>query len=170
MKLKQIIAIDHHRNGVGGSPFDVVVFRDSDEPRRWKVAILFEPQSCCAVLDVHKLAAGDIAFGSNSWRGDQYEPLLRQAINEHRQQQSEEDCHYAESEIDIQQLLRQRRQVAVVWCVEDVKHVRPDLTEDQAWQVLQQCYDKHDCEWGFTWTYLQDVAADLFPKQPSTKE
>jgi hypothetical protein len=30
-----------------------------------------------------KLAAGDIAFGSNSWRGDQYEPHLRKAILNH---------------------------------------------------------------------------------------
>jgi hypothetical protein len=29
---------------------------------------------------VVKLAAGDIAFGSNSWRADQYEPYLRHAI------------------------------------------------------------------------------------------
>ena len=28
-----------------------------------------------------KLAAGDIAFGSNSWRGDHYEPHLRKAVN-----------------------------------------------------------------------------------------
>jgi hypothetical protein len=32
------------------------------------------------VLDVAKLAQGDIAFGSNSWRGDHYEPHLRKAI------------------------------------------------------------------------------------------
>ena len=29
----------------------------------------------CAVLDVDKLAQGDIAFGSNSWRGDNFEDL-----------------------------------------------------------------------------------------------
>lgn len=170
MKLKRIIAIDHHRNGICGSPFDVVLFQDTDNPGCRKVAVLFEPQSCCAVLDVDKLTTGDIAFGSNSWRGDVYEPLLRQAINEHRQRQSEGVCNDAESRIDVQQLLRQRREVAVVWCVDDVKGVRPDLTDDQAWEVLERCYDKHDCEWGFTWTYIQDVAGIMFPKQPSTEE
>lgn len=170
MKLKQIIAIDYHRNGICGSPFDIVLFRESDHPDSRKVAILFEPQSCCAILDVEKLAAGDIAFRSNSWRGDIFEPLLRAAIQEHRRQQCESDSQDDESKIDIQQLLRQRRQVAVVWSVEDVQHVRPDLTDDQAWEVLERCRHKHDCEWGFTSNYIEDVADDLFSQQPSTKE
>jgi len=84
MKLK-IIGIARHRNGVGGQPFEVALFHDGDSR---KVAILFEEPHYCAVLDVAKLAAGDIAFGSNSWRGsDDYEPSLRQAI---RQQQAKE--------------------------------------------------------------------------------
>jgi 23S rRNA G2445 N2-methylase RlmL len=35
------------------------------------------------VLDIGLLATGDIAFGSNSWRGDDYEAHLRQAIASH---------------------------------------------------------------------------------------
>jgi len=83
MKLK-IITIAHHRNGVGGAPFDVVLF---DEAKRAhpenhrKVGIVFDEPGHVAVLDIAKLAAGDIAFGSNSWRGDNYEPHLRDAIN-----------------------------------------------------------------------------------------
>jgi hypothetical protein len=79
MKLR-IIAIAHHRNGVGGTPFDVLLFKDRGPQGSRKVAILFEEPRCCAVLDVDKLAAGDIAFGSNSWRGDEYESHLREAI------------------------------------------------------------------------------------------
>jgi len=170
MKLKHIIAIDRHRNGICGSPFDVVLFQDSDDPGHRKVAILFEPQSCCAVLDVDKLAGGDVTFSSNSWRGDVYEPLLRQVIAMHHQMSPKDASCEAVPEIDIQQLLRQRRQVAVVWCIDDVKSVRPDLNDDQAWEVLEQAYDVHDCEWGFTWTHLETVADDMFPEQPSTKE
>ena len=76
MKLT-IIAIDSHRNGICGAPFDVVLFR---EGRTRMLGILFEAEAHCAVFDVAKLAAGDIAFGSNSWRGDNYEPDLRRAI------------------------------------------------------------------------------------------
>lgn len=78
MKLK-IIQTDRHRNGVAGTPFEVVLFKVAREQGR-KVAILFDEPGNCAVLDVNLLAAGDIAFGSNSWRGDEYEPALRAAI------------------------------------------------------------------------------------------
>ena len=77
MKLT-ILASDRHRNGVAGHPFEVVLFHERGSRRR-KVAILFDEPGQCAVLDVAQLAAGDIAFGSNSWRGDEYEPALRQA-------------------------------------------------------------------------------------------
>jgi hypothetical protein len=82
MKLK-IIAIAHHRNGICGAPFDVVLFEDTGPEGGRKVAILFEGASFCAVLDVAKLAAGDIEFGSNSWRGDKFEPGLRAAVIDH---------------------------------------------------------------------------------------
>jgi hypothetical protein len=67
------------------------------------------------------------------------------------------------SKFDIDELLKQRRQVAIIWGTEDVHEVRPDLNEDEAWEVLEQCIDKHDCEWGFTWTLIRYVADDLFP-------
>ncbi len=79
MKLT-IIDIAHHRNGVRGAPFDVVLFKERDRHGARKVAILFEAQDHCAVLDVAMLAQGDIAFASNSWRGDDYEPDLRDAV------------------------------------------------------------------------------------------
>ena len=79
MKLK-IIAFAHHRNGIGGAPFDVILFENTGPEGSRKVAILFGHEGHCAVLDVGKLAAGDITFGSNSWRGDRFEPSLREAI------------------------------------------------------------------------------------------
>lgn len=70
-----------HRNGISGTPFHVVLFHDHDNDGDRKVAILFPETGHCAVLDVARLAAGDIAFGSNSWRGDVYEPSLRGSIS-----------------------------------------------------------------------------------------
>jgi hypothetical protein len=75
-----IIAFEHHRNGIGGAPFAVILFEGTGPEGGRKVAILFEEEAHCAVLDVDKLAAGDIAFGSNSWRGDRFEEPLREAI------------------------------------------------------------------------------------------
>ena len=66
--------------------------------------------------------------------------------------------------IDVGQLLAKRRQVAIVWAIEDVQGLRPDLDDDQAWEVLQECRDKHDSEWGFTFTFIADIADELFPR------
>jgi hypothetical protein len=78
----------------------------------------------------------------------------------------------SEPDIDdlIRELLQRQRQVAVIFCCDDVKHVRPDLTDDQAWEVLQQCRDQHDCEYGFTWALIEDIAQDLFGDAPDTGE
>jgi hypothetical protein len=84
MKLT-INSIACHRNGICGEPFTVVLFEDQGPEGSRKVAILFDEPHYCAVLDVAKLAAGDIEFGSNSWRGDTYEAPLRQAIKSHLQ-------------------------------------------------------------------------------------
>ncbi|MGH7172939.1 MAG: hypothetical protein ACRELF_13010 [Gemmataceae bacterium] len=89
MKLT-INAIANHRNGICGAPFDVVLFEDRGPEGSRKVAILFDEPRYCAVLDIAKLAAGDIAFGSNSWRGDNYESALRQAINARNGEQTDE--------------------------------------------------------------------------------
>jgi hypothetical protein len=75
----QILASACHRNGICGAPFRVVIFKDREEEGD-KVAILFDEKSHCAVLDIAKLNAGDIAFGSNSYRGDHYETVLRYAL------------------------------------------------------------------------------------------
>lgn len=65
----KLIATSHHRNGVSGDPFDVHLIKDEDGST--KVVVDFGG-SAIAVLQVDKLAANDIAFGSNSWRGDHY--------------------------------------------------------------------------------------------------
>ncbi len=72
-----LIDVACHRNGVCGAPFTVTLFDDGESR---KVAILFDDPYHCAVLDVAKLASGDIRFGSNSYRGDVYEPTLRRLI------------------------------------------------------------------------------------------
>jgi len=77
MKLR-IENIQYHRNGVSGAPFHVLLFRNPDEGRM--LGIVFQQRYHVAVFNLDKLALGDIAFGLNSWRGDQYEPHLRKAI------------------------------------------------------------------------------------------
>ncbi|MEZ6143808.1 MAG: hypothetical protein R3B84_24850 [Zavarzinella sp.] len=72
--------IARHRNGISGEPFHVICFTDSTEGPM--LGIVFQKPHHVAVLQMEQLAKGNIAFGSNSWRGDQYEPLLRQVIEQ----------------------------------------------------------------------------------------
>ncbi len=85
MKLR-IDTIQHHPNGISGAPFHVVLFRDADEGRM--VGVVFEPEHHVAVFNLHRIVQGDIAFGSNSWRGDVYEPYLRRAIDRWRKEEA----------------------------------------------------------------------------------
>jgi hypothetical protein len=76
----EIQKVSYHRNGISGAPFHVVLFHDPDAGPM--VGIIFDSPYHVAVLNTDKLSRGDVTFGSNSWRGDQYEKSLRQAINQ----------------------------------------------------------------------------------------
>lgn len=163
MKNITVIAKAHHRNGISGAPFYAVLFDEADGGTGPKLGVVFDQEAHCAVLDITRLANGDIGFGSNSWRGDAYEPALRAAI---RQAQPEELPY----EIDVHELLASRKQVAVIWSVEDVQSVRPDLTDEQSWEVLKECNSRHDCEIGMNWMSIDYMADELFPDPSSEKE
>ena len=77
---------------------------------------------------------------------------------------------YADITLYVHDLLAKHRQIAAIWSIEDVKGVRPHLTDDQAWEVLEQVGDKHDADWGISWTTLETVADDLFPESDDTSQ
>ena len=74
------------------------------------------------------------------------------------------------TEIDLHELPANRRQIAAIWCIEDVQEVRPDLTGDQAWEVLQEAERKHDAMMGISWDTLEILAEDLFGPAPETAD
>jgi hypothetical protein len=75
-----------------------------------------------------------------------------------------------EFDIDIHALLAERKQIAHIWGVEDVQEVRPDLDEDQAWEVLQRIDRRLDSERGISWETIEIVAEDLFGDAPETDD
>lgn len=96
--------VSWHRNGISGWPFYVVLFdmqhngvlhrmvatlpcttepEDSELPRSRDVVNVHREHCVVSVLCVDKLAAGDITFGSNSWRGDDFADALWDAIDLH---------------------------------------------------------------------------------------
>jgi hypothetical protein len=92
----QVKEVAYHRNGVAGEGFHVVRFSFTEggmphpnlvgavvggKPHPNMVGIVFDGGGRVAVLDADLTAAGNIAFAmGNSWRGDQFEADLRDAI------------------------------------------------------------------------------------------
>ena len=50
------------------------------------------------------------------------------------------------------------------WAIEDVQNVRGDLSDEQAWDVLQYAKRRHDGNFGVNWEILQIHADYLFPE------
>jgi hypothetical protein len=73
------------------------------------------------------------------------------------------------SDEQIREILASRGWVASLWHTNDVQMVRPDLTDEQAMQVLERCINKHDAEIGINWLVLETIADDLFPKGETQK-
>lgn len=57
-----------------------------------------------------------------------------------------------------------KKHVAIIWSVVDVQSVRPDLTDEQALEVLKNVKSKHDADIGVNWDTLRIVADNLYPK------
>jgi hypothetical protein len=77
LKNLQILNADFHRNGVGGAPFKVALVDDPNDGDV-KLVIMFAERYHTAVLSLDKLIQNeDIAFGSNSYRGDRFDDELR---------------------------------------------------------------------------------------------
>lgn len=98
--VNSIQEVAYHRNGVCGEGFYAIRFTadiedldpklvelfGNEQPgagqkdANW-LAILFDGEGQCAVTCLDLIAACGVKFaGGNSWRGDNYEPELREAI------------------------------------------------------------------------------------------
>ena len=60
---------------------------------------------------------------------------------------------------------KKTRTIAIEWGIEDVLSERPDLTDDQAWHVLETCYFEHDANEGINWIVINGWAEYLYPKE-----
>lgn len=73
--------VSYHRNGVSGEGFFAVLFERGGG--HLMVASVFDAPGAVAVYQVDFLSTVGVLFGDNSWRGDVFEPQLREAIAEY---------------------------------------------------------------------------------------
>lgn len=57
------------------------------------------------------------------------------------------------------------KEITITWCIEDVHEERPDLTDEQASEVLKVVLDRHDANIGINWDFINHIAEHLFPKE-----
>ena len=65
---------------------------------------------------------------------------------------------------EILNLLKKSRQIAVLWDITDVQSLRPDLSDEQAWVVLQAADGYCDCQICPHWFDFDELAEQLFPE------
>jgi hypothetical protein len=70
----------------------------------------------------------------------------------------------------IAEALVESQQVAILWGLEDVLVIRPDLTDDEAWAVLQYAEKHHDAGIGLNWHLIESAAECLFGPEPDAIE
>jgi len=82
----EIELVDMHRNGVCGEPFHVIKFIDRTKSNKNAnmMAVVYSEPGYVSVFNRDALGEGEVRFFYNSWRGDNYEGVLRQAIEEWR--------------------------------------------------------------------------------------
>lgn len=96
--VKSVQEVSYHRNGVSGEGFHAILFKSDigstseEEAKTWNIpatdgekganflAIVFDCPGQCAVICLDHIAKYGVKFGGNSWRGDDYERELREAI------------------------------------------------------------------------------------------
>jgi hypothetical protein len=66
-------------------------------------------------------------------------------------------------------VLNERREVALILSVNDVLVMRPDLTNDQAWNVLQYIKQNHDAGNGSSWDVIDIIALEMFGPELDSK-
>ena len=76
----------------------------------------------------------------------------------------------APGDIDIHMVLAGRRQIADIWSIEDVQTVRSDLTNEQAWEILQHVRRRYDASIGINWDVLRCHSDDIAGDAPKTSD
>lgn len=63
-------------------------------------------------------------------------------------------------------MIDDENEISIVWHIEDVQSVRPDLNDVEARDVLAFVKDKHDANYGVSWETIEGAADYLYPTSP----
>jgi len=60
--------------------------------------------------------------------------------------------------------------ISITWCAQDVIDYAENYCEAglelwEAWEILKQLYDNHDCNYGLTWAHIEDGIEQYLTEQ-----
>ena len=67
-----------------------------------------------------------------------------------------------QSEIDVGELLQEQRIIADFWHLEDVRERRPDLDNNQCWNVLKLCHEHLQADHNYRIRWIESAAEELY--------
>jgi hypothetical protein len=71
-----------------------------------------------------------------------------------------------EIDVDLDQFFEEHRQVAVIWTIDHVREIRPDLSDDQCWEVLRLCRARWGSCQAIDWEAIEKTALELYGSEP----
>jgi hypothetical protein len=72
--------------------------------------------------------------------------------------------------LKLQKDFKMSKYINIVWTANDVQVVRPELTEEQCYQVLLVAKKEHDASVGINWDVLEIIADMLYPREAKVIE
>lgn len=66
--------------------------------------------------------------------------------------------------VKLESVNKLTRSISIIWAIEDVQEVRPDLTDEQAAHILEQVKQEHDANYGINWETIEILADMEYPK------
>tara|TARA_R100001443_G_scaffold59530_1_gene69855 strand:- start:213 stop:434 length:222 start_codon:yes stop_codon:yes gene_type:complete len=55
--------------------------------------------------------------------------------------------------------------IFVCWTTEDIREIRPDLTDHECRKILRKVKDGHDATLGISWDVIETISYDMYPIQ-----
>lgn len=56
-------------------------------------------------------------------------------------------------------------EITITWCIQDIQHIRPDLNDAQAREVLYEIKSNHDASIGINWSVIEYWCEYIFPNK-----
>lgn len=66
-----------------------------------------------------------------------------------------------EERMDIEKRFEEEGSIIIIWNIEDVQEIDPDISDELALEVLKTARDRHNANIGINWGVLEDIMISM---------